>query len=90
MSKETDEIDYSPYCPICSSCGEDGCCPATMCEHHSDGYYCDRNLAELRFGYIMYHQLMKLIDGDPKYTDKVSELWNEIYDNIFNDEPKNK
>ena len=60
---ETEE-DWSPYCPICDGCGEDGCCPATHCRQHPDGHYCNVYLAELKFGYRMYHQIMELIDED--------------------------
>ena len=92
MSETNEEItaenwdEYSPYCPICSGCGEDGCCPATACKQHPDGKYCETYLAELRFGYIMYHHLMKMIDGDEKYTEELDKLWDETYDNVFRKE----
>ena len=77
---------YSPYCPICEACGEDGCCRATTCQQHPDGSYCQTYLKELQFGYRMYHELMKLIDGDEKYKEQVDKIWDETYDNTFKTE----
>ena len=86
MSEEIikeNKSEYSPYCPICSGCGEDGCCPATACKQHPDGKYCETYLAELKFGYLMYHKLMELIGGDEKYETQVDVIWNELYDKVF-------
>jgi hypothetical protein len=86
MSEEIikeNKSEYSPYCPICGGCGEDGCCPATACKQHPDGKYCETYLAELKFGYLMYHKLMELIDGDEKYETQVDVIWNELYDKVF-------
>lgn len=74
---------YSPYCPICSGCGEDGCCRATICQQHPDGHYCESYLKELKFGYKMYHHLLKLVDGDEKYKEQVDKIWDETWDEIF-------
>jgi hypothetical protein len=79
-----EEENYSPYCPICQSCGEDGCCSATSCQHHPDGHYCKTYLAELKFGYIMYHEIMRLVEEDPKYKDSISKIWDKKWDIIFN------
>ncbi len=78
--------DYNPYCTICDSCGEDGCCPATSCKQHPDGKYCKTYLNELKFGYIMYKQLLNLIDEDEKYKDIVDKMWNDTYDKLFTNE----
>ena len=77
------EEEYNPYCPICDSCGEDGCCSATSCQQHPEGKYCKTYLNDLNFGYIMYHKLMKLIDGDEKYDAEVDKMWDETYDKVF-------
>ncbi len=77
------EEEYNPYCKICDSCGEDGCCSATSCQQHPDGKYCKTYLKELKFGYIMYKQLLNLIDEDEKYKDIVDKMWNDTYDVIF-------
>ena len=81
--KIIDNDEYSPYCPICDSCGEDGCCPATSCKHHPDGRYCETYLNELKFGYMMYHDLMEIIDEDDKYSDEVDKIWDKNYDMVF-------
>jgi len=83
-----EEENYSPYCPVCQSCGEDGCCPATSCQQHPDGHYCKTYLAELQFGYIMYHEIMRLVEEDPKYKDVISKIWDEKWDLIFDKEEK--
>jgi len=76
----------SPYCPICEACGVDGCCSATACQQHPDGYYCKTYLKELQFTYRMYHRLMELIDGDEKYKEQIDKIWDETYDNTFKSE----
>ena len=73
----------SPYCPVCESCGEDGCCPAASCKMHPEGHYCETNLLELRFRYWMYKDLMNLVHEDPKYKEKIDELWDKNYDVIY-------
>jgi hypothetical protein len=30
--------------------------------------------------------LMKMIDGDDKYTEQLDKLWDETYDNVFRSE----
>ena len=42
---------YDVYCPHCSSCGETGCCKPTICINHPKGFYCERNMGELRSTY---------------------------------------
>ncbi len=84
------EESYNPYCSICGSCGEDGCCSATTCKQDPNGKYCNTYLKELKFGYIMYHKLMKLIDDDPKYDNSIGEIWNKTWDDIFIDKKDNE
>jgi hypothetical protein len=75
--------EYSPYCPICDSCGEDGCCPATSCQQHPNGHYCGGYLNDLKFGYKMYHKLMKLVYEDEKYKEQIDVIWDEMYDKMY-------
>jgi hypothetical protein len=42
---------YDVYCPYCSSCGETGCCSPSICINHPKGFYCERNMGELRSTY---------------------------------------
>jgi len=66
------ENDNSPYCPVCSGCGEDLCCPATMCQQHPDGSYCNMYLKDLKFAYKMnkwvtdnlYHKMPKELQAE--------------------------
>jgi hypothetical protein len=88
--EENKTKDYSPYCPICSGCGEDGCCPATVCEQSPEGDYCQTYLKELKFGYIMYHKILKMIDGDEKYEEKVNEVFDKTWDIIFSKNENNQ
>jgi hypothetical protein len=86
MSEEIDEKnweDYSPYCSVCSGCGEEGCCSATICKQDPNGSYCKTYLMDLKFGYIMYKELMKIIDGDKKYEEQIDKIWDEVYDNVY-------
>jgi len=81
---------YSPYCEICTGCGEDGCCPASNCQQHPDGKYCEIYLKELKFGYLMYHKLMGMVEEDPKYKEEISEVFDELWDRIFDDNVNKK
>lgn len=80
-----DKEKNSIYCKICDACGEDGCCSAAFCKHHPEGYYCNGYLKELKFGYLMYKELINLVGDDSKYEEIISKKWNEIYDEIFRD-----
>lgn len=86
----SEENERSPYCPVCDSCGEDGCCPATSCEQDPRGHYCETYLKELKFGYIMYHDILKIVDGDPKYDDQISKVSDENWDRLFLDKTGDK
>lgn len=81
----SEDLD-SPYCPICESCGEDGCCPATVCKQHLNGKYCETNLKELKFAYLCFHDILKLLDGDDKYENRVDELYDKNWDIIFGED----
>ena len=75
FEQDADSELSSPYCSICGACGEDPCCPATMCQMHPHGDYCGGYLAELRLGYCMdkegdkadFDKLWDLFHGD-RYT----------------------
>lgn len=77
------ETQSSLYCPVCESCGEDGCCSALNCMHTPNGYYCETYLNELKFGYKMYHQLIKLVEDDERYKKLIDKIWNDTYDDQF-------
>ena len=85
-NQEPEEEFESPYCPICSSCGEDGCCPATMCVHDPNGKYCDWYLRDLRFGYVMFEKIYGLVHDDPKYKDEIDKMYDKYWDLIFEHE----
>jgi hypothetical protein len=87
---QEDDIEYSPYCKICDACGEDGCCSAASCKQHPDGHYCKGYLKELKFGYLMYKELMNLVGDDPRYEEMISKKWNDLYDQIFIDQKDNE
>ena len=83
---EEDWVNNSPYCPICDGCGEDGCCSAAHCQQHPDGHYCKTYLAELKFGYRMYNQVMGLVEEDPKYKEQIDKIWDDVWDFTFKKE----
>jgi len=80
---DTSEDHYSPYCKICDSCGEDGCCSAMSCKQSPDGDYCQSYLMELKFAYLMYHDIIKIVGDDPKYSEAISKAFDENWDIIF-------
>jgi hypothetical protein len=34
----------------------------------------------------MYHEIMRLVEEDPKYKDSISKIWDEKWDIIFGKE----
>jgi len=86
QSNETNEESYSPYCKICEACGEEGCCSAMSCQQHPEGDYCQGYLKDLKFAYVMYREIYNMVSEDPKYKEKIEELWHQTYDNIYKKE----
>jgi hypothetical protein len=86
QSKETNEESYSPYCKICEACGEEGCCSAMCCQQDPEGDYCQGYLMDLKFAYVMYREIYNMVYDDPKYKEKIEELWHQTYDNIYKKE----
>lgn len=82
IDKSVTDTDYNPYCPICDACGEEGCCSALQCSQHPDGKYCRGYMNDLRFGYKMYDELMKIAyDSHKEEIDKVFDI---IWDTYYN------
>ena len=79
--------NYNPYCSKCGGCGEDGCCPASMCTQDG-GDYCEYYLKELKFGYVMhkffYNNLFNSLTKEQQ--DIYDKEWNKQYDIIFDKE----
>lgn len=65
---------YSPYCKSCDACGHDGCCPATMCNFGPKCQYRDIYLNDLKYGYYVAEDLIKLI-----YDTDNQELINKMH-----------
>lgn len=61
------------YCKHCGACGEEGCCPPTVCVQKQGGKYCDYYLHQLKvsnevieelFGWLLdneYHEVLTKI-----------------------------
>lgn len=81
MIDAIDEI--SPYCSDCEACGEEGCCSPLMCKQSEKGDYCEKYLRDLKFGYRMYNDIMKLLEGDEKYKEQIDEIWERNYDKTY-------
>ena len=84
--KEWEENNYSPYCDICTGCGESGCCSPVACEQDPDGKYCEGNLNELKFGYLMFEDLYSLISKDKRLIDEAKDIYDKNWEIIFGEE----
>lgn len=88
--KETGE-KYSPYCPVCSGCGEEGCCSPLKCKQDPEGHYCQTYLNDLRFGYMMFTDLDKLLeekkDKYPELLEEVNKIFEKNLDILLWDRP---
>lgn len=75
--------EYSPYCSECSGCGDEGCCSPLMCKQSPNGNYCGTYLNDLKFGYKMHLDIMKLISDDERYKKQIDELYDKNYDLVY-------
>ena len=82
----TKEEYKSPYCPVCDSCGEDGCCSSMSCRQSPEGDYCSGYLKDLKFSYLMYKDLMRLLEDDPNHKEAIDEMFDKNWDIIFKNE----
>jgi hypothetical protein len=77
---EIDDLKNPIYCPTCGACGEEGCCPPSMCEHmpcvYGDRYKEDYKWM-LNINEKMYEKLRQL---DP---DGLSKIYDEVYTNTY-------
>lgn len=80
---QIDEEFSSPYCKICGGCGEDGCCSAMICKQHPDGDYCKTYLKDLKFGYLMFDEIDKILPEDSEFKKKYEELFDKVYDLVY-------
>lgn len=71
---------YDVYCPYCSSCGETGCCSPTICKNHPKGFYCERNMGDMRASYYTLDNFYKWIYNNRENHKEVYDKLNEIYD----------
>lgn len=79
MEKDIESV----YCEICSGCGEEGCCPPTICKMDKNGKYCEWYLNDLKFSYAMYRDIGKLIYDNPKFKEEFKEEINAIFNKNF-------
>lgn len=75
------EDRFNVYCEICGACGEEGCCPATICQHHKDGKYCVGYIQDLQFGYLMFQDMYNMCDRTNEH--KIDKLWEKNYKLIY-------
>ena len=88
--QENNEEKYSPYCPICSACGEDGCCSPLACKNDPEGHYCDKYRDDLRFGYAMHEDIMKIIYEDEEIYGELIEKIDKQFDKNYEKYYKNR
>lgn len=88
---ETTE-DFSPYCPKCDACGEEGCCSPINCKQSPEGHYCERYLADLKFGYHMNRWAEEnIIEKLPEELKAAyDEEWEKAYDRHYDTPKPNK
>ena len=81
MDVEDDYLEeYNPYCKICNSCGEEGCCPPTICSNHPDGKYCRGNMDILRSKYFTLRDLYNELCKNKKKNKEIIDLINSLED----------
>lgn len=70
----------NPYCKSCGGCGEEGCCPATICS--MDGDFCASYLRDLKFEYTFGKQLYNLVEqkGTPELKQEMRDLFDKLFD----------
>jgi hypothetical protein len=73
----------SPYCSVCDACGEEGCCSAISCKQSPEGDYCEGYLKDLKFAYLMYKDLMGLLEDDPNHKEAIDKMFDKNWDIVF-------
>lgn len=81
-----EEDNYSPYCDICTGCGESGCCSPVACSQDPNGKYCEGNLNELKFGYLMFEDLYNLVYENESLRARLDEIYDTNWEKIFGEE----
>lgn len=70
------------YCKVCGGCGEDGCCPAEICEHKEGGLYCEKYLMDLKFHSLMFKDTYDILNENHKC--ELNRIYDENWDKIYN------
>ena len=92
MEEILEEEFESPYCKNCGSCGNEGCCPPTMCTFEKDCKYKETYLQDLEFGYLMYQELSEMIynkcekrnqDYDDFFMDEYGRIFDKNYEKVY-------
>jgi hypothetical protein len=84
-----EESKYSVHCPECSGCGDEFCCSPLRCKmSENGGDYCQIYLTDLKYGYSVKNDLLKMIGKDPKYKELVDEIIDRNYDRFYRGEDK--
>jgi len=66
------------YCKICNACGEETCCPPTICKNHKDGKYCEWYFEELKRSHRVLRDLLEfLYEDEEKNVELINKLENE-------------
>jgi hypothetical protein len=84
MSTENYDTEHDDiYCSKCNGCcGEEGCCSPLRCIQE-DGLYCDKYLIDLKFGYEMHEELLKLLEDDIQYKKQIDNLFDVLYKKYY-------
>lgn len=53
-----------------------------MCKQSPGGDYCQGYLEELRFGYLMYRDLMGLVQDRPELQEELDQIWDQNWNRI--------
>lgn len=70
-----------PYCEVCGGCGEDGCCPAEICQQKEHGLYCEWYLKDLKFHSKMFKDTVKLLEES--HSQELEKIYDENYDIFY-------
>lgn len=69
-----------PYCSHCTACEQQECYSPLVCNFNENCEYKDKYMKDLKFGYELGIELLKLCDN---YNPSISEKTNKIYDQLY-------
>ena len=83
LRQEVEMLRNPSYCPECDACGEEGCCPGSLCKKNSNNkcLYGETYALDYDYNHKMTNELYEqLVKHDKASAERIQgEVWDSIY-----------